>query len=230
MFRGRPDPLRLALTNETVVCPDWRPSPDLSVAKNRKQTLRFLLLESDARRQPPARLSSTAELDQVSYTRRTTLALESITFVVAVNDHKILGDNFLASPCFIGDHNHEILVQEHWESAAKAYNEAIDRATNDLIVFCHQDIILPRPWVGQVLEAVDYLHTNSPRWGVLGCYGVTASDQARGYVYSSGIGLMGEPLPRPAPVQTLDEIVLVLRKSADLRFDETLPNFRFLRR
>ena len=38
---------------------------------------------------------------------------------------------------------------------------------------------------------------------------------------------MGKPLDQPAPVQTLDEIVLILRKSTGLRFDEGLPHFHF---
>jgi hypothetical protein len=34
-------------------------------------------------------------------------------------------------------------------------------------------------------------------------------------------------MDRPAQVQTLDEIVLILRKSSGLRFDESLPHFHF---
>jgi hypothetical protein len=42
-------------------------------------------------------------------------------------------------------------------------------------------------------------------------------------VYSFRV--LGGPFERPAPVQTLDEIVLILRKSSGLRFDERLPHF-----
>ena len=69
------------------------------------------------------------------------------------------------------------------------------------------------------------MEKDDPCWGVLGSYGETLSDNGRGYVYSSGRGIMGRPFVHPAPVQTLDEIVLILRKSSGLRFDETLPHF-----
>jgi hypothetical protein len=45
------------------------------------------------------------------------------------------------------------------------------------------------------------------------------------YLYSSGLGVSGAPFEHPKPVQTLDEIVLILRKSSSLRFDEQLPHF-----
>jgi len=48
----------------------------------------------------------------------------------------------------------------------------------------------------------------------------------RGHVYSSGLGIVGNT-SEPGEVQTLDEIVLVLRKSSGLRFDEGLPHFHF---
>ena len=154
-------------------------------------------------------------------------SIGTITFVVSVNNCEVFESNFLASPCLRGPNDHQILVQEHFDSAAKAYNDAIERSANDLIVFCHQDIFLPEPWISQLGEALDRLEAEDPRWGVLGCYGVTSDHGGHGYVYSSGLGTMGEPFERPAPVQTLDEIVLILRKSSGLRFDERLPHFHF---
>ncbi len=148
-----------------------------------------------------------------------------ITFAVAVNDRKVFANNFLASPGLQAVHDHQILVQEGFESAAKAYNDAIDRSPDDLIVFCHQDILLPEGWLCELQRALAQLLVEDPRWGVLGCYGETLNNGGRGYLYSSGLGVMGRPFELPAPVQTLDEIVLVLRKSSGLRFDEALPNF-----
>lgn len=148
-----------------------------------------------------------------------------ITFAVAVNNREVFEKNFLASACLRGARDHEILVQENFSSAAKAYNDAIGRASHDLVIFAHQDIFLPEPWVAQLERALDYLGAEDPRWGVLGCYGETLNDNGRGYIYSSGLGTMGRPFERPAPVQTLDEIVLIVRKSSGLRFDERLPHF-----
>ena len=151
--------------------------------------------------------------------------LGAITFAVAVNNRELFESNFLASPCFREPHHHQILVQENFDCAAKAYNDAIERSSNDLIVFCHQDIFLPETWLSELDQALDHLQAEDPGWGVLGCYGVTINQTGHGHIYSSGLGTMGKPFERPAPVQTLDEIVLILRKSSGLRFDERLPNF-----
>ncbi len=151
----------------------------------------------------------------------------SVTFVVAVNNRELFERNFLASPCLGQSHDHQILIQENFSSAAKAYNDAIDRAANDLIVFCHQDIVLPEAWLFQLQRALDDLAVADPKWGVLGSYGKTQDGRGWGHVYSSGREAIGEPLPRPVAVQTLDEIVLILRKSSGLRFDDSLPHFHF---
>jgi hypothetical protein len=147
----------------------------------------------------------------------------SVTFVIAVNNREIYEANFLASPCLRGPHNHQILVQESFASAAKAYNEAIDRSVNDLIIFAHQDIMLPESWLSHLEHTLDRLQKIDPRWGVLGCWGATVKPEAHGHIYY--LGVLGKPFEDPAPVQTLDEIVLILRKASGLRFDENLPHF-----
>jgi len=49
-----------------------------------------------------------------------------ITFVVAMNNREVFENNFLASACLRGTHAHEVIVQERFMSAPKAYNEALD--------------------------------------------------------------------------------------------------------
>jgi hypothetical protein len=155
------------------------------------------------------------------------MSVPSLTFVVAVNNRDLFEHNFLASPCLGQSQHHQILIQENFSSAAKAYNDAIDQAANDLIVFCHQDIVLPEVWLSQLQCALEDLANSDPNWGVLGSYGNTQDGRGWGYVYSSGEDTIGEPLQRPVAVQTLDEIVLILRKSSALRFDDSLPHFHF---
>lgn len=152
---------------------------------------------------------------------------KSITFVAAVNSREILENNLLASPCFRKPHPYQILIQEGYSSASKAYNDAIDKSQNDLIVFVHQDIVLPEQWISDLQRALECLDQDDPEWGVIGSYGETLNDRGRGYVYSSGRGIIGKPFERPARIQTLDEIVLIIRKSSGLRFDNTLPHFHF---
>jgi hypothetical protein len=149
----------------------------------------------------------------------------AITFVAAVNNKEILQNNLLESPCLRMPRRHQLLVQENYRSASLAYNDAIEKSQNDLIAFVHQDIILPEHWMSDLERALGYLEEDDPKWGVIGSYGETRDDNGRGYIYSSGLGIMGRSFLRPAQVQTLDEIVLILRKSSGLRFDERLPNF-----
>jgi hypothetical protein len=148
-----------------------------------------------------------------------------VTFAILVNNREVFEKNLLASPCLRPPCDYQILVLENRDSAGKAYNEAMERSLNDLIVFCHQDIFLPDAWLSEVARALDWLEEQDPKWGVLGCYGETRNDNGRGYIYSSGCGIMGRPFEHPAQVQTLDEIVLILRKSSGLRFDDSLPHF-----
>jgi hypothetical protein len=152
-----------------------------------------------------------------------------ITFVVNSNNREILQSNLLASTCLQDPHSHQVIVQEGYSSASQAYNDAIDKSKNDLMVFIHQDVILPESWLSDLERALSFLDTDDPQWGVLGTYGLkqSAKGGARGYVYSSGRGIIGEPFEKPAVIQTLDEIVLIVRKSSGLRFDDALPHFHF---
>jgi glycosyltransferase involved in cell wall biosynthesis len=152
-------------------------------------------------------------------------SVKNCTFAVAVNNRELFENNFLASPCLRDRREHQILAQEGFPSASLAYNDAIDKSLDDLIVFCHQDIYLPEAWLSQLQNALDFLEARDPAWGVLGCGGSTRDGPGRGHLYSTGIGVFGKAGDPPALVQTLDEIVLIIKKSSGLRFDETLPYF-----
>lgn len=151
-------------------------------------------------------------------------AARAITFVVCVNRKDILEANFLASPFLRDPHPHQIILQEGFSSATAAYNDAIDKSVNDLIVFCHQDMFFPASWIEDLKANLDSLHRQDPNWGVLGCCGITPDGLFHGYVYSSGVGIIGGQ-SEPRKIQTLDEIVLIFRKSSGLRFDQKLPHF-----
>jgi glycosyltransferase involved in cell wall biosynthesis len=154
-------------------------------------------------------------------------ATTPLTFVVTVSNKEVFARNFLASPCLERAADCEILDQADFPSAARAYNEALDRARHEIVVFCHSDIVLPEQWRSELECVLHDLDNRDPNWGVLGAYGNTRDGSGWGQVYSTGLGIVGEPLPACIAVQTLDEIVLILRKSSGLRFDETLPHFHF---
>ena len=154
------------------------------------------------------------------------MTIENITFAVAVNDHDVLRKNLYRSPGLLDDANLEILTKEGFASAALAYNSAIDEARNDIIVFVHQDIYLPETWLPSLKEALKHLEKSQAKWGVLGCFGSRkAAPGGRGQVYTNGMGLHGNRLTLPERIETLDEILLVIRKSSGLRFDADMPHF-----
>jgi hypothetical protein len=150
-----------------------------------------------------------------------------ITFVSAVNSREVLAQNLLASPCLRSTGRHEVLIQENYPSASAAYNDALRKAANELIVFVHQDVFLPDAWLSQVEESLRCLEEKDPDWGVAGCWGARADGDLCGHIYSSGLGVLGREFKQPVPVQTLDEIVLIFRRASGFTFDETLPHFHF---
>lgn len=156
---------------------------------------------------------------------RNMLSNQSITFVVPVSSRKVLEANFLSSPCLRNRDGFQVLIQENFRSAAAAFNDAIDRSTNNLIVFTHQDMVFPLSWPSDLYRALECLARFDPAWGVLGCWGATQWNGCKGYIYSNGLGILGTPFKDPMPVQTIDEIVLIMRKTSGLRFDHTMPYF-----
>ena len=150
---------------------------------------------------------------------------ECFTVVVAVNDLKVLQGNLLLSPGIKND-NIQLIIKRDCRSASLAYNEAIEEAKNDVIIFVHQDVYLPETWFSGLNNSLSCLEKENINWGVLGCFG-SRPGGARGIgrVYTNGMGFHGHEIDKPEPVQTLDEIVLVIRKSSGLRFDPTLPHF-----
>jgi hypothetical protein len=151
---------------------------------------------------------------------------ERWTFVVPVNNQGAYETNFLASPALQGV-QHDVIVQQGFASAATAYNCAIEEAGTDLIVFLHQDVYLPGGWIDKAGAAIAWLENRNLAWGVLGCWGAKEDGSVSGHMYSTGLGVLGAPAEEPARVQTLDEAVLILRKSSGVRFDERISGFHF---
>jgi hypothetical protein len=150
-----------------------------------------------------------------------------LTFVVAVNDRRILNSNLLASPCLQGEHGHQVLLQEGYASAALAYNAALAFAKNEIVVFLHQDVFLPDNWMSDLVRSLHILQSSDSNWGLIGCCGI-ANDRTRiGYLYTPGEGIIGAPFANPTPVRVLDEVVLAVRESSGLTFSEDLPSFHF---
>lgn len=148
-----------------------------------------------------------------------------ISFVICVNDEQVFRNNVLTSLVFTDEHQHELIIQRDFPSASLAYNDAITKAHNDIIVFMHQDVYLPKDWDKRLQDILFSLELSGQKWGVLGCYGISERGVPVGHVYSNGLNReLGRPQP-PTPVQSLDELLLILKKSSGLRFDSKMPHF-----
>ncbi len=148
----------------------------------------------------------------------------SITIVSAVNNEEILKNCLLRSPDLqsVAD----ILIQTGFASAALAYNSGILKAKDDVIVVVHQDVYLPEGWIRRVETILEELAIQDPNWGVLGVWGVGYDGMPKGCIYWTGLERMaGNFFEGGSEVETLDECLLIIRKSSGLCFDESLAGF-----
>lgn len=144
--------------------------------------------------------------------------------VAAVNDEQILAENLAMSPLFC--EGISLWPMKAFSSAGEAYNAGIDAGHSDVLVFAHQDVYLPRPWLQQLLSGIQAVEVIDPGWAVIGVYGVGRDGKHVGHCWSSGLNReLGFEFGPPQRVVSIDELVIVLRRSSGLRFDEGLPGF-----
>jgi glycosyltransferase involved in cell wall biosynthesis len=110
--------------------------------------------------------------------------------------------------------------------AGAAYNAGIRQSGGDILVFAHQDVYLPPDWDSHLAAAVSRLCQSDPNWAVLGVFGITHDSRPHGHIYCTGLGkVLGHGFAGPVNCTSLDEVVVILRRSAALEFDEQLPGF-----
>lgn len=145
--------------------------------------------------------------------------------VVAVNNDEVLAKNLLRSP-LVNKEGVTLQKQRGYQSAGFAYNAGLSQCVNDLVICVHQDVYIPAGWENAVARNIAYLDSVDPEWAVLGIYGVTRSKAQMGYVWSSGLNkLYGGEFDLPASVASIDELLIILRRSSGLIFDDQLPGF-----
>jgi hypothetical protein len=159
-------------------------------------------------------------------------ARSPFSFAACVSNDVVLGTNLLASPCLAPDSAHHVLLIKNCPSAADGLNIGIGRAENEWVVLVHQDVLLPVGWDRCVAQQLQEAERRFGQIGVAGVYGVgeviTSGDLTEplaaeriGWVVDRGRVLSDGP-ELPAQVATLDELVLVVRRDSDLRFDPAL--------
>ena len=146
-------------------------------------------------------------------------------FVIAAacNSERILTANLARSPLL-----RQVELHAEWgaASAAAAYNRAIAATTEPVIVFAHQDVFLPKGWDHLLAARIAEVSAIDPQWALLGAFGVGLDGTHHGPVWSSSLGqIVGRVSMMPQPVQSYDEMLIVLRRGSGLRFDETIPGW-----
>ncbi|MGA2331877.1 MAG: glycosyltransferase family A protein [Syntrophales bacterium] len=149
-----------------------------------------------------------------------------ITFVIPVGSNEVYKTCFLASPLFKKYPGWQIIAQEGFRSASHAYNDAIEKAENDIVVFAHQDVVFPINWAERFLQEFYKIEGSERNVGVVGCIGITKEGNKAGHIYRHDREFFPSH-PLPAQVETLDELLVCFRKSSSLRFDVNLPSFFF---
>jgi hypothetical protein len=147
-----------------------------------------------------------------------------LVIACASNSDAILQANLMASPALaagIGVH-----VQRNAPTATIAYNRALDATQAEIVVFAHHDVYLPQGWDRLLLTRLNDLSSRHPDWALAGAYGVAPDYRQFGPVWTSSLGqIIGRVPLQPEPVQSFDEMLIVLRRSSGLRFDPDQPDW-----
>lgn len=147
----------------------------------------------------------------------------SLVICTASNAPSILDANLRRSPC-LG----RVPLHVEWNapSAAIAYDRAMRATDAAHVVFAHHDVFLPAGWDDLLAARIAELSAQDPDWAVFGSFGIGLDDAHIGPVWSSSLGMIVGRVPfGPTPVQSYDELLIVVRRASGIRFDTALPGW-----
>lgn len=153
-----------------------------------------------------------------------------INFITATNNAEILRANLSRSPCLKEGYSLFVVIDP--VNLPRHYNHVLDDLEDArinanghgeaaLYCFVHHDVYLPKTWIEDLEASLALIGDD---WAVLGVAGVKLVLKK----YKSSFGWVsdrgrewGSPYQLPCEVDTLDEMLLIVR--GDLRFDERFP-------
>lgn len=103
-----------------------------------------------------------------------------------------------------------------FRSAGAALNYGASQARHEVLVFVHQDVYLHS--LDRIAQAA--AHILGDRWGVLGANGVTNDGKSVGRIRDR-VQLIGQDAPYPHEVDSLDEVLFMVRRDRILRYPLT---------
>jgi hypothetical protein len=147
------------------------------------------------------------------------------SLAAAVNNRAVLANCLERSPD-VASGALRLRIYEGARSASAAYNQAISEAEADILILAHQDVYLPEGFLARLGRELARLNGIDPEWALAGVAGLDPNGQFQGRTWSTGLGIvLGQPPATPTRVVTLDEMLIILRVSSGVRFDEALPGF-----
>jgi hypothetical protein len=113
-----------------------------------------------------------------------------------------------------------------WDNASVPvrYACAMERADADILVFAHGDVYFPSGWFDRLASQLIRLDALDPNWAVASTLGRTRSGGWVGRVWDSGLRrIVGNAIDAPVPIIALDELAFIVRRAADVSFDQHIP-------
>lgn len=148
-----------------------------------------------------------------------------IEIAAAVNDRAVLANCLERSPDIVSGRA-RLRTYEGFSTAGAAYERALAEAAGPYLVLAHQDVYLPAGFAKRLAEQMAQVARIDPNWAAAGVIGIDATGAVRGQTWSSGLGkLVGAKVEAPVAVETLDEVLLVVRRDCGVHFDLDLPSF-----
>jgi hypothetical protein len=149
--------------------------------------------------------------------------MSQFAIICASHDDAILQANLARSPCLATVPLH---VENGAPSASIAYNRGLGATTAPILIFAHHDVYLPPGWDSLLQRRIEELEAIDPKWALFGTFGVGFDAAHIGPVWSSSLGqIVGRVPLQPQHVQSFDELLIVMRRDAGIRWDEALPGW-----
>ena len=153
------------------------------------------------------------------------LTREDFCVIAAVNSDVIF-DACLGRSPDIADGTIPVIAKRGAKSMASAYNQGLLEIDARIALLAHQDTYLPKGWLDRAIDRLNSLTQQHPEWMVCGPYGVDASGKHIGRIWDTTLGqeFCAQDF-EPTPIESLDELLIILRAESGIRFDEKLPDF-----
>ena len=132
----------------------------------------------------------------------------------------------MTSPC-IKNGDVPLVFISGTRNVCSAYNYGWDLLKTKYVAFTHTDVYLPDGWEYQVLDQIKKVDAFDMYWGAIGPAGVMCRGDGKklfsGHIQDRDLLRYTEGLP--IEVYSLDEVMVIMRRSAMYVWDEKMPTY-----